>query len=527
MSFVTPYGINLDLGVEGKMWQFDVTDFEPILHDAKQLSVEFGKYQEEMDIRFLYISGTPPREVKKIQQVWRAGVQRSYQSILSNAVFEPRDVLLDPLASSFKLRAAITGHGQEGEFIPRTHYIDIDGGANEFSWQVWKECADNPIFPQGGTWIYDRAGWCPGAPTDLQEFELDESPGDSIEIDYGLVTASGNSNYLVNVQLVTYGEANFELDAGIVEVIQPSNRIEYDRINPVCNDPVISIQNTGSTTLTSLVISYEVSGGMSEEYTWTGSLDFLEKEEVTLPISDQSFWVGNGGNVFSVTLSSPNGGSDEYAGNNSYSSPFQLTDVYDSPIYIKLRTNNLAYQNSYTVKDSDGNIVYSLDDLDNSTTYQDTLNLPAGCYTLELEDSGDDGLYFWANPNQGTGYLRIYDAASGSSLLFFEREFGKSIIYSFAYGTAVNVSEIANESRFDVYPNPNNGQFLIDLELAQRSSAELIIYDLSGREIQRKQLEAVREASVTFDLSAEPNGIYYCTLQSDDTRITKKIVLNR
>jgi len=527
MSFVTPYGINLDLGVEGKMWQFDVTDFEPILHDAKQLSVEFGKYQEEMDIRFLYISGTPSREVKKIQQVWRAGVQRSYQAILSNAVFEPRDVLLDPLASGFKLRAAITGHGQEGEFIPRTHYIDIDGGANEFSWQVWKECADNPIFPQGGTWIYDRAGWCPGAPTDLEEFAITNDPGETIEVDYGINSASGDSRYLVNVQLVTYGEANFDLDAGIVEVKQPSNRVEYDRINPICNDPVISIQNTGSTTLTSLVITYEVSGGVSEEYTWTGSLDFLEKEDVTLPISDQSFWAGNGGNVFSVTLSSPNGGSDEYAGNNSYSSPFQLTDVYDSPIYIKLKTNNLAYQNSYTVKDENGNVVYSLDDLENGTIYRDTLNLPAGCYTFEMEDSGDNGLYFWAEPSQGNGYLRIYDVASGSSLITFEREFGKSVIYSFTYGTAVNVSEMDMESQFEVYPNPNNGQFLIDMELAERSDAELIIYDLSGREIQRKQLAAVRDASVSFDLSAEPNGVYYCTLQSNDTRITKKIVLNR
>jgi hypothetical protein len=527
MSFVTPYGINLDLGEEGKMWQFDVTDFEPILHDAKRLSVEFGKYQEEMDIRFLYISGTPPREVKKIQQVWRAGVQRSYQSILNNVVFEPRDIVLDPLASTFKLRAAITGHGQEGEFIPRTHYIDIDGGFNEFAWQVWKECADNPIFPQGGTWIYDRAGWCPGAPTDLEEFELDENPGDTIEVDYGLISASGNSNYLVNVQLVSYGEASFELDAGIVEVKQPSNRIEYDRINPICNDPVISIQNTGSTTLTSLIISYEVSGGASEEYTWTGSLDFLEKEDVTLPISDQSFWAGNGENVFSVTLSSPNGESDGYAGNNSYSSPFELTDVYDSPIYIKLKTNNLAYQNSYTVKDENGNVVYSLDDLENSTIYRDTLNLPAGCYTFELEDSGDNGLYFWANSSQGTGYLRIYDVASGSSLLTFEREFGKSVIYSFTYGTAVNVDEIDVESQFEVYPNPSNGQFLIDLELAERSDAELIIYDLSGREIQRKQLSEIREASVSFDLSSEPNGVYYCTLSSNDTRITKKIVLNK
>ncbi|MBK8441874.1 MAG: hypothetical protein IPL35_00010 [Sphingobacteriales bacterium] len=25
----------------------------------------------------------------------------------------------------------------------------------QFQWQVWKECADNPLYPQGGTWIFD------------------------------------------------------------------------------------------------------------------------------------------------------------------------------------------------------------------------------------------------------------------------------------------------------------------------------------------------------------------------------------
>lgn len=527
MSFVTPYGINLDLGINGKMWQFDVTDFEPILHDAKRLSVEFGKYQEEMDIRFLFISGTPPREVRKIQQVWRAGAQRSYSSINNNSYFEPRYILLDPLASSFKLRAAITGHGQEGEFIPRTHYLDIDGGSNEFQWQVWKECADNPIFPQGGTWIYDRAGWCPGAATDLEEYKVGNSPGETIEIDYGITTATGSSNYLVNIQLVTYGETNFELDAGIVEIKQPSKRIEYDRVNPICTNPLIVIQNTGSTTLTSLVISYSVEGGTSEEFTWTGDLEFLEKEEVVLPITDQGFWIGSGENSFNVSIDSPNGGVDGYPGNNNYQSSFELSDSYNSLIYIKLRTNNLAYQNSYTVKDENGVIVYEQDDLENATTYRDTLNLPPGCYTFELEDSGNDGLYFWANSSQSAGYLKIYDVESGSTIRTFQRDFGKSVFYSFTYGTAVNVTEIESKNQFEIYPNPTSGLCMIDIEMATRSDVELRIHDISGREIESQLLTGIKDSSIQIDLSKESNGVYYCTFSTEDTIITKKIILNR
>ena len=39
MSFVTPYGINLDLGIDGKAWYFDVTDFAPILQGLSLIHI--------------------------------------------------------------------------------------------------------------------------------------------------------------------------------------------------------------------------------------------------------------------------------------------------------------------------------------------------------------------------------------------------------------------------------------------------------------------------------------------------------
>lgn len=529
MSFVTPYGINLDLGEEGKMWQFDVTDFTPILKGSKQLSVIFGNYQEEMDIRFLYISGTPPRDVLSIQQIWRAGVQRSYADISNDAYAEPRDIVLNPLGSSFKVRSAISGHGQEGEFIQRTHFIDLDGGTNEFSWQVWKECADNPIFPQGGTWIYDRAGWCPGAPTDLEEFEITSlvTPGDIVNFDYGIVTANGDSRYLVNNQLVTYGAANFELDAGIVEIQRPSNRIEYDRVNPICFNPIIIIQNTGSTTLTSLSIRYFVDGGTEEVFEWTGDLAFMEKEEVILPISDASFWSGNGNEVFNVSLDLANGSSDDYSNNNVMESPFTLPVVYNSIFYVRLKTNNYGFQNSYRVKDIDGNIVFTKSNFENNTTYRDTLYLEEGCYTFEFDDTGDDGLYFWANSAQGSGYVRFTEVASGNTIQTFEREFGKNIRHAFSLGNGVGVQELENTALFDIYPNPTTNQFKVDVELDNTSDIELIIHDITGREIERREYSGFKEGTISFDLQDQTNGVYYCTLLSKNNKQTKKIVLNK
>ncbi len=210
MSFVTPYGINLDLGMNGKTWTFDMTDYLPILKGNRRMSIERGgEWQENMDIKFLFIVGTPVRDVKNITQLWRQPGNCNYNQIITDAYFEPRNVLFDATAKGFKIRSMITGHGQEGEFIPRVHTININGGADEFQWTLYKKCASNPVYPQGGTWIYDRCGWCPGMATDLKEFDITPyvTPGQFASVDYHMLPiispAVGSSNYLVTEQLVT------------------------------------------------------------------------------------------------------------------------------------------------------------------------------------------------------------------------------------------------------------------------------------------------------------------------------------
>ena len=530
MSFVTPYGINLDLGMGGKTWQFDVTDFKPILKNAKRLSMDNGgQYQEEMDIRFLFISGTPPRNVIDVQQIWKAGDGWFYTSILNDDIGEPRFITLNPAASMYKLKSAITGHGQQGEFTPRTHYLNVNGGPREMEWSVWKECADNPVYPQGGTWIYDRAGWCPGAATDMKEYDFSNmvTPGEIVEIDYGVTAGSGASTYLVNNQLVSYGPPNFTLDAGIVEIKRPSTRIEYDRKNPICYNPIITIRNSGSDSLTSLQITYSVSGGTSQVYNWTGSLGFMQTADVTLPIPNGSFWIGNGSNKFNATIALPNGGIDQYAQNNTYSSAFNLPDYYAENFIIILKTNNYGYQNSYTIKDINGNVVFTKSGLANNVIYNDTLDfLTVGCYTLEVFDTGDNGLYFWAQTAQGTGYLKI-KANSGTILKTFEPEFGKSIYYSFVIGVIDHIKEQNNESYFEVYPNPTTSQITIDIALQEKTNTQIVIVDMLGRIIENKMLNDFNIGTFKFDLSNESNGVYNVSIINKDGIQSKRIVLNK
>ena len=60
-----------------------------------------GEYQEEMDISFHYIIGTPEREVKEIKEVWPTGYH-GYNDIIANKYFAPRKIPLDTAQNIMK-----------------------------------------------------------------------------------------------------------------------------------------------------------------------------------------------------------------------------------------------------------------------------------------------------------------------------------------------------------------------------------------------------------------------------------------
>ncbi len=522
MSFVTPYGIGLDFGMEGKTWVFDVSDFAPILKGTRRMSMERGgQFQEQMDIQFLFIEGTPPREVIDIQQVWRVE-SRNYQQIQNESYYEPRDIPVDPQAELFKTRVAISGHGQEGEFIRRIHYVNIDGGNNELEWQVWRECSNNPIYPQGGTWIYDRAGWCPGEPTEMQEYWF-TTTNSSVNLDYGVTTGSGDSRYIVNTQLVSYGAPNFTNDAAITLVKRPSNLPEYGRVNPVCFDPLVQIKNTGSADLTSLTFTYSVSGGPVETYEWTGSLGTMLTEDVTLPISGGEFWVGDDINIFTVEISSPNGVEDEYANNNIYRSEFDFPDQYEERFVIELNTNNRYSENRYELRDANGNNVFTKF-YTSGGSIKDTLTLGEGCYEMIFHDTGEDGLYFWNNPLQTQGFL-VFKDMNDLPLKVFENDFGMFLNYTFVIGEFVNVEEPNNHPRISIFPNPTTGLVNINMDLLHDADASITVTNGVGQIVKEEKLHKFNRGNKVIDLTNEAKGIYNVVVRTGNWVETKRIVV--
>ena len=138
-----------------------------------------------------------------------------------------------------------------------------------------------------------------------------------------------------------------------------------------------------------------------------------------------------------------------------------------------------------------------------------------GCYSLKVLDTGDDGLSYWAYPEQGSGFFQFRPISSQS--FTFEAEFGREINYSFVVGGFTNVKENKN-IELSLFPNPTSD--VVNLE-SNVLIQEYKLIDMSGRILQDVQLN---DYSTDLDLSPYSNGVYFIELISKGNKIRKKII---
>lgn len=534
LSFVTPYGIGLDFGQSGKTWYFDMSDYAPVLTGSRRILMALGgERQEEMQVDFLFIVGTPPRNVIEFNPLWQSINAASIFSINTNSRFPPLKVQLPDNAQSFKVRSTITGHGSEGEFSQNggviQHSLNLNGGSPEFTWPITQRCAFNPIFPQGGTWVYDRQGWCPGQASLSKESDITPfvKAGTTATIDYNCSSpsvASGDYRYIAAHHLICYGPANKSLDARINDVITPSNKVLYSRINPVCANPEITIQNTGSDPIQSMELEYWLNNDNSnkQNFKWTGSLNYMNSINVKLP--DGNLWqnvIPSQANVFHVIISKVNGTIDQYSFNNSYHSSFQSTDILPNSIVVEFKTNNFPSQNTYKILDQNGVTISGGSNLiDVNKIYLDAYNLKNGCYKLIVTDQAEDGLQWWASTGQGSGYVRIKNS-SGIVIKTFLADFGGGFEYSFSTSSTVSTTDPDLDSGVMVYPNPSHGQIFITGEGIDLATIQL--EDMMGRKIKSKM--SIVTNKCTIDAGKIQSGIYTVNISIGSRKVQKRIII--
>ncbi|MBN2565039.1 MAG: hypothetical protein JXB46_04955 [Candidatus Eisenbacteria bacterium] len=446
--FITPYGRGLDLGEDGFTWVRDVTEYAPLLRG--EVDLEAGNTLELLDLRFEFVEGTPPRRVLGIENLWPLA-DYGYLELAEDRALAPVGMALDAEARGFTVRSRISGHGHAGprnccEWDAKEHMLLVDG-EERFRWTVWRDCGMNPVFPQGGTWQFDRAGWCPGTFVDTYDHDLTAlvEPGTTATIDYAIEpyepgTGEEDGRFIESHQLFSFGPPSFRLDAAVADVLAPSRADEHGRLNPISGNATVRIRNLGADTLTDLRLVCGLEGRPEREFEWKGNLAFLEDEVVELPAPD---WAGmNGESRFDVRVERPNGGTDENPGNDRMISGVAEPYVLPPEFFVHVETPGFgrSKENSYTITSRDGLIVAGRDSFSDDTTYRDRIDLPPGAYTFEFLDSAEEGLirHWWLRGSAPdsigqNGALRLI-AADGDTLLDLGYDFAEKRVVRFFVG---------------------------------------------------------------------------------------------
>ena len=531
--YITPYGNSLSLG-DGWTWIYDLTDYAPLLHDSVHLSS--GNWQELLDMKFKLIEGIPPRDVLGVENVY-TGTHGYADASQHN--LPPVKLKTGKDVANARLKMRITGHGFGGsldcsEFCPRTNQLYING-IKAYTHYVWRSCGINPLYPQGGTWLYDRAEWCPGAEVYTKDFELTPYivPGDSMTIDYDLqagYTWNGQGSwpyYQIEAQLITYSEPNFTLDAAMEEVIAPNDHQLYNRFNPICGKPLIAIKNNGKNELKSCEIKYGPIGGKMQVYQWTGSLAFQDTASIMLPTIDWSDWTA-GDNRFIFTIDKPNGGLDQCPENNEMTSNFDIPPTYENILQFRFKSNHEASYLSWVLEDENANVLYHNGELEQNTVYIDTFRLSKGCYRLIVRNSLGEGLNYWANMppygNGTAGSAQIFNMQD-ESVKKFQGDFGSVISQSFTVGMTIDVPDLNPEGYFNVFPNPSDGKFTLSTILEQPEELAIIVNDGLGKEIFSQGFKSVRNMDIPLDLSGQKPGVYMMRIMTRKGMVIKKLII--
>jgi hypothetical protein len=422
--FITPYGKRLDLGLNGFTWVYDVTDYEPLLHGLVDLQAANG--QELLDLKFLFIEGVPPRDVISVRNIWPEGSYK-YKDLADDQDLKAVIMKLDNGAKTYKIRARLSGHGEYGprsccEWDPKEHYIFIDG-EKKFTGKIWRDCGMNPVYPQGGTWQFDRAGWCPGTFVDTYDFELSPfvRPGDRILIDYqpepyNADIGEEGGNFETAIQLFAYSQPNYQTDLELADILAPSTRQEFLRMNPVSLNPVIRVRNNGSDTIRQFTVQYGLEGSKSSSYEWAGKLGFMQSADIILP---KPSWKDlSAESLFVAEINEVNHKKDGNLSNNRLTSAVTKPVILPSEFYLHVKTQGFgrAADNAYKIINDKGEVVFERLIFEDDSTYHDLIRLKPGAYDLTFTDKNEDGMIrhwwlYWEDKTKvgENGELKILD----------------------------------------------------------------------------------------------------------------------
>jgi len=199
----------------------------------------------------------------------------------------------------------------------------------------------------------------------------------------------------------------------------------------------------------------------------------------------------------------------------SFISTSEINFITNSAIYITAQTdgNSSSDNNRYEIVNADGDVVHEGSFAENNATIERVHFIAeAGCYDFRVYDNTGDGV---------DGEIRVVD---GEGNLVYLNEAAFSLDENdFNIASVSSVSSTLNNNLMAITPNPFVD--VLQLEIDSRSDKlDVCVVNVFGQIIAHKIVGS--ESNVSFDSSNWTEGIYFVTVQDENTKITKQVVKN-
>lgn len=288
--------------------------------------------------------------------------------------------------------------------------------------------------------------------------------------------------------------------------------------------PKVTIANSGTSVLTSAVVTYSIDAGANQTVNWSGSLAQWQTELISLP----SVTLAAGNHTFSASVTSPNAGIDENTLNDMTNTSLTvnaidetigllkvtlLTDNYPDETYMELTSSNGTVvwsegNESFVGNYGTGNSPAPTDPtapLAGNTTYNYDIPLSVfDCYTFTIYDYYGDGLGAaqWGAGNVD-GNLTLLNHNSAVLYTLSAPDFG-SQVENIVKSTDDSGMDELGTAQWNLFPNPVKDMLNVSIQNSQAN--EWLLVDVYGKTILRQVVQGNQVQLNTQNLS---NGTYF------------------
>jgi len=205
------------------------------------------------------------------------------------------------------------------------------------------------------------------------------------------------------------------------------------------------------------------------------------------------------------------------------------TGCTDNSATLTIVLDNYPEETSWNIKNSASQVVASggtYGSAPDGSTITVPLCLPNGCYTLTMMDAYGDGMCC----SYGNGSYSLKNNAT-NAILASGGQYGSQDVKTFCFNAPQqggNVSSLAADASFNVYPNPARDLLHVRWSSTLTAAAQITLTDLAGRKIAGYKVNSV-EGKNSFDIPLEqiPTGMYLLQLETGGARFQQKVMVQQ